>query len=169
MVMPEGISGVDLAERLLADRPDLKSHLHQRLHLRLKSAPNCSHGHRRSFLQKPYSHTMLARAVRDCLDRNRCESLTPHGNPRVRRHHRRHLERHSLRRNRRTRPRRRLRTARHRQSPAPLLVASLPAFHLDAKSVGSRSATRPFPERRSSRWIMSWPTEIIPATADLSA
>jgi CheY-like chemotaxis protein len=68
MVMPEGISGVDLAERLLADRPDLKiiftsGYTSSEINTELLSR---SHAH---FLQKPYSHTTLARAVRDCLDR----------------------------------------------------------------------------------------------------
>jgi signal transduction histidine kinase/CheY-like chemotaxis protein len=68
MVMPEGISGVDLAERLLADRPDLKiiftsGYTSSEINAELLSR---SHAH---FLQKPYSHTTLARAVRDCLDR----------------------------------------------------------------------------------------------------
>ena len=69
MVMPEGISGVGLAEWLLADRPDLKiiftsgyssTEIGDELLMR-------AHAH---FLQKPYSHITLARSVRDCLDSN---------------------------------------------------------------------------------------------------
>jgi signal transduction histidine kinase/HAMP domain-containing protein/ActR/RegA family two-component response regulator len=68
MVMPDGISGVDLAERLLVDRPDLKiiftsGYTSAEISAELLSR---SQAH---FLQKPYSHTTLARAVRDCLDR----------------------------------------------------------------------------------------------------
>ena len=68
MVMPDGISGVDLAERLLADRPDLKiiftsGYTSTEINAELLSR---SKAH---FLQKPYSVTTLARAVRDCLDR----------------------------------------------------------------------------------------------------
>jgi signal transduction histidine kinase/ActR/RegA family two-component response regulator/HAMP domain-containing protein len=69
MVMPEGISGVDLAERLLADRPDLKiiftsGYTSTEINAELLSRS------RARFLQKPYSHTALARIVRDCLDLN---------------------------------------------------------------------------------------------------
>jgi signal transduction histidine kinase/CheY-like chemotaxis protein/HAMP domain-containing protein len=68
MVMPDGISGVDLAEQLLVDRPDLKiiftsGYTSAEISAELLSR---SQAH---FLQKPYSHTTLARAVRDCLDR----------------------------------------------------------------------------------------------------
>jgi signal transduction histidine kinase/ActR/RegA family two-component response regulator/HAMP domain-containing protein len=68
MVMPEGISGVDLAERMLADRPDLKilftsGYTSDEIHAELLTRSQAR------FLQKPYSHTTLARAIRDCLDR----------------------------------------------------------------------------------------------------
>jgi signal transduction histidine kinase/ActR/RegA family two-component response regulator/HAMP domain-containing protein len=68
MVMPEGISGVDLAERLLADRPDLKILFTSGYTSAEINAELLSRSQAR-FLQKPYSHTMLVRAVRDCLDR----------------------------------------------------------------------------------------------------
>jgi signal transduction histidine kinase/ActR/RegA family two-component response regulator/HAMP domain-containing protein len=69
MMMPEGISGVDLAQRLLADRPNLKiiftsGYTSQEISAELLSRS------RAHFLQKPYSHTALARAVRGCLDRS---------------------------------------------------------------------------------------------------
>jgi len=67
MVMPEGISGVDLAERLLADRPDLKVIFTSGYTSAEINAELLSHS-RTHFLQKPYSHTTLARAVRECLD-----------------------------------------------------------------------------------------------------
>jgi CheY-like chemotaxis protein len=69
MVMPEGMSGVDLAEWLLADRPDLRiiftsgyssTEIGEELLMRSQAR----------FLQKPYSHLALARMVRDCLDVN---------------------------------------------------------------------------------------------------
>ena len=68
MVMPDGISGMDLAERLLSDRPDLKiiftsGYTATEINAELLSRSQAS------FLQKPYSVTTLARAVRDCLDR----------------------------------------------------------------------------------------------------
>jgi signal transduction histidine kinase/ActR/RegA family two-component response regulator/HAMP domain-containing protein len=68
MVMPEGISGVDLAERLLADRPDLKIIFTSGYTSNEINAELLARSQAR-FLQKPYSHTTLARAVRDCLDR----------------------------------------------------------------------------------------------------
>jgi signal transduction histidine kinase/HAMP domain-containing protein len=68
MVMPEGISGVDLAERLLADRPDLKIIFTSGYTSAEINAELLSRSQAR-FLQKPYSHTTLTRTVRDCLDR----------------------------------------------------------------------------------------------------
>ena len=67
MVMPEGISGVELAERLLADRPDLKIIFTSGYTSSEITAELMSRSHAR-FLQKPYSHTTLAKIVRDCLD-----------------------------------------------------------------------------------------------------
>jgi two-component system cell cycle sensor histidine kinase/response regulator CckA len=69
MVMPEGMSGVTLAEHLLRDRPDLKivftsgystHEINDELLARSQSF----------FLQKPYSHVTLGRTIRECLDRN---------------------------------------------------------------------------------------------------
>jgi signal transduction histidine kinase/ActR/RegA family two-component response regulator/HAMP domain-containing protein len=68
MVMPDGISGVDLAELLLADRPDLKIIFTSGYTSAEINAELLSRSQAR-FLQKPYSVTTLARAVRDCLDR----------------------------------------------------------------------------------------------------
>jgi signal transduction histidine kinase/CheY-like chemotaxis protein/HAMP domain-containing protein len=68
MVMPDGISGVDLAERLLADRPDLKIIFTSGYTSAEINAELLSRSQAR-FLQKPYSYTTLARAVRDGLDR----------------------------------------------------------------------------------------------------
>ena len=67
MVMPEGISGVDLAERLLADRPDLKVIFTSGYNSAEINGGRLSHS-QTYFLQKPYSHTTLARVVRECLD-----------------------------------------------------------------------------------------------------
>jgi signal transduction histidine kinase/CheY-like chemotaxis protein/HAMP domain-containing protein len=68
MVMPDGISGVDLAEQLLVGRPDLKIIFTSGYTSSEISAELLSRSQAR-FLQKPYSHTTLARIVRDCLDR----------------------------------------------------------------------------------------------------
>jgi len=67
LVMPDGISGLDLAERLLADRPGLKIIFNSgyapiEINTGLLSM---SQAH---FLQKPYTHVTLTRTIRDCLD-----------------------------------------------------------------------------------------------------
>ena len=70
MVMPDGVSGVDLAEQLLAGRPGLKivftsgytaNEVNQEMLTRTGA----------SFLSKPYTHAELAKTVRDCLDQSR--------------------------------------------------------------------------------------------------
>ena len=69
MVMPEGVSGVELAEQLLPDRPGLKivftsgytaNEVNHELLAKMRAR----------FLQKPYAHTDLAKVVRDSLDKN---------------------------------------------------------------------------------------------------
>ena len=67
MVMPEGISGIQLAERLLSDRPDLKIILTSGYSSNEVNAELMARSQAR-FLQKPYSHNNLAKIVRDCLD-----------------------------------------------------------------------------------------------------
>jgi len=69
MVMPEGISGIHLAERLLTDRPDLKIILTSGYSSNEVNAELMARVCAR-FLQKPYSHNDLARIVRDCLDKD---------------------------------------------------------------------------------------------------
>jgi len=69
LVMPEGISGVDLAERLVAGQPDLKIIFTSGYAANEVSPALLARTHA-SFLQKPYAHSALARAVRDCLDKN---------------------------------------------------------------------------------------------------
>ncbi len=67
MIMPHGLSGRELAKRLLAERPDLKviyssgySHAVMEADVVLQEGLN--------FLQKPYHPRKLAAAVRTCLD-----------------------------------------------------------------------------------------------------
>jgi len=67
MVMPEGISGIDLAERLLDDRPDLKIIFTSGYNSNELNAELLTRSQTR-FLQKPYTHATLAHAVRECLD-----------------------------------------------------------------------------------------------------
>jgi signal transduction histidine kinase/CheY-like chemotaxis protein/HAMP domain-containing protein len=69
MVMPDGISGTDLAEKLQASQPRLKivftsgytaNEVNQEMLNRTGA----------SFLSKPYTQAELAKTVRDCLDKN---------------------------------------------------------------------------------------------------
>jgi signal transduction histidine kinase/ActR/RegA family two-component response regulator/HAMP domain-containing protein len=67
MVMPEGISGMDLAQRLHGSRPDLKIIFASGYSMDDIDTQFVRKGHA-AFLQKPYTHVSLAKAVRDCLD-----------------------------------------------------------------------------------------------------
>jgi signal transduction histidine kinase/CheY-like chemotaxis protein/HAMP domain-containing protein len=69
MVMPEGISGMDLALRLLSAKPRLKIIFASGYSMDEMDTNFVKEGHA-SFLQKPYTHISLAKAVRDCLDKN---------------------------------------------------------------------------------------------------
>ena len=69
MVMPDGISGADLVEKLLASQPRLKivftsgytaDAVNQEMLTRTGA----------SFLSKPYAQAELTKTVRDCLDKN---------------------------------------------------------------------------------------------------
>ena len=68
MVMPEGVSGVELAERLVAETPQLKvvfmsGYTSDDVSAEMLARTNAS------FIQKPYGHAELTQTVRDCLDR----------------------------------------------------------------------------------------------------
>ncbi len=67
MVMPEGISGMDLAQRLQASNPKLKIVFASGYSMDDLDSSFLRQGHA-TFLQKPYTQATLARAVRDCLD-----------------------------------------------------------------------------------------------------
>ena len=67
MVMPEGVSGVELAERLVAETPQLKvvfmsGYTSDDVSAEMLARTNAS------FIQKPYGHAELTQTVRDCLD-----------------------------------------------------------------------------------------------------
>ena len=67
VVMPEGISGKELADQLLLKQPTLKVILTSGYSLDEIGGDDFSaDGYR--FLQKPYNHLSLARAVREMLD-----------------------------------------------------------------------------------------------------
>jgi CheY-like chemotaxis protein len=68
MAMPLGISGVDLARKLLAAKPSLKLIFASGYSMDEVDSTFVRNG-RASFLQKPYTHVTLAQAIRDCLDR----------------------------------------------------------------------------------------------------
>jgi CheY-like chemotaxis protein len=67
MVMPEGVSGRELADRLRQDRPELKVVYTSGYSL---DVVNSEFAEREgtTFLQKPYDPEMLAQTVRDCLN-----------------------------------------------------------------------------------------------------
>jgi signal transduction histidine kinase/CheY-like chemotaxis protein/HAMP domain-containing protein len=67
MVMPEGMSGMDLAESLLKSRPQLKIIFASGYSMDELDTDFVHQGHA-LFLQKPYTHMTLSRAVRDVLD-----------------------------------------------------------------------------------------------------
>jgi signal transduction histidine kinase/FixJ family two-component response regulator len=67
MVMPEGVSGVELAEKLLAQQPGLKVVFTSGYTVDEMNTTFFEKNDTR-FLQKPYKRTSLAHAVRDALD-----------------------------------------------------------------------------------------------------
>jgi CheY-like chemotaxis protein len=67
MVMPEGMSGSDLAKRLLVDKPGLKVIYSSGYSLELISREGVLR-EGINFLPKPYSPERLAGMVRTCLD-----------------------------------------------------------------------------------------------------
>ncbi|MGH7992467.1 MAG: ATP-binding protein [Limisphaerales bacterium] len=75
MVMPEGISGAELARQLIARHPRLKiiftsgytaNEVNTQLLVKTKAR----------YLQKPYTHADLARTVRECLDKTAEDTAT---------------------------------------------------------------------------------------------
>ena len=67
MMMPEGVSGRDLAQRALHDRPEMRVIYTSGYSLDVVS-PDFSVKEGTNFLQKPYDPEMLAQVVRDCLN-----------------------------------------------------------------------------------------------------
>ncbi|MGD0253627.1 MAG: ATP-binding protein [Verrucomicrobiota bacterium] len=67
MIMPDGISGAELAQRLLAGQPHLKI-IFTSGYTANEVNPEMLAKTRAHFLQKPYTHDMLAKIVRDTLD-----------------------------------------------------------------------------------------------------
>jgi FixJ family two-component response regulator len=81
MVMSEGVSGLELAQKLLVQNPKLKvlfTSGYNVNYLDTEFMFKCGG----VFLQKPYTRSTLAKAVRDCLDGAPLESkpgTTPAG------------------------------------------------------------------------------------------
>jgi signal transduction histidine kinase/CheY-like chemotaxis protein len=75
MVMPEGVSGIELAEKLLAAQPGLKI-IFTSGYTADEVSPEVLARTRAQFLQKPYSHASLAKIVRECLDKNSAANAT---------------------------------------------------------------------------------------------
>jgi len=69
MVMPEGISGMQLAEKLHIRDPQLKV-IFMSGYTADEVTGELLQRHRASFIQKPYGHRELTHAVRECLDKN---------------------------------------------------------------------------------------------------
>jgi signal transduction histidine kinase/HAMP domain-containing protein/ActR/RegA family two-component response regulator len=74
MVMPEGVSGADLAKQLRLNHPHLKviftsGYTTTEVKTDLLVKMNAR------FLQKPYTHADLAKTVRDCLDKTENETV----------------------------------------------------------------------------------------------
>jgi two-component system cell cycle sensor histidine kinase/response regulator CckA len=67
MVMPEGISGIDLARRLRETKPSLKVIFASGYSLE-DFTPDFAAREHTCFIQKPYTHGSLMRVVRECLD-----------------------------------------------------------------------------------------------------
>jgi PAS domain S-box-containing protein len=67
MVMPGGLTGLDLAEQMRAEKPNLKviifSGYNEEMHGQSRR-PDGSY----VYLQKPYPNELLAKTIRDCLD-----------------------------------------------------------------------------------------------------
>ena len=68
VVMPQGMSGMELAKKLLPVKPKLKIIFASGYSMDELDTDFLRQGHA-MFLQKPYTHVTLARAVRECLDR----------------------------------------------------------------------------------------------------
>ena len=74
MVMPDGVSGMDLAHRLIATNPDVKIVFASGYSMDDLDTTFLREGHA-NFLQKPYTHSTLTKAVREALDNQPAEMV----------------------------------------------------------------------------------------------
>lgn len=70
MVMPEGLTGLDLAEKLRVQKPNLKVIITSGYNEEMAGQTRPVDGGI-MYLQKPYPIEVLSNLVRDCLDRTR--------------------------------------------------------------------------------------------------
>ncbi|HEU0039136.1 MAG TPA: response regulator, partial [Verrucomicrobiae bacterium] len=68
MVMPEGVSGVELAKKLIALRPDVKIVFASGYTVDVVSTDFLARTNNARFIQKPYTHVVLTKTVRQALD-----------------------------------------------------------------------------------------------------
>ncbi len=76
MVMPEGLTGLELADKLFEDRPGLKMLFTSGYSMEDIGAELARHPHTR-FLEKPYTSQSLAHAVREIIDADPASSEPP--------------------------------------------------------------------------------------------
>ena len=69
MVMPEGMTGLDLAEKIRKEKTDLKIIISSGYNTKIDSHDSLERAGI-TYLQKPYEFETLSKALRDCLDRN---------------------------------------------------------------------------------------------------
>jgi signal transduction histidine kinase/ActR/RegA family two-component response regulator len=71
MVMPDGVSGMDLANRIAASKPGIRIIFASGYSMDDLDTEFLRKGFA-AFLQKPYTHVTLSKAVRECLDSPAC-------------------------------------------------------------------------------------------------
>ena len=67
MVMPEGFSGLDLAEKLREEKPNLKVIISSGYNTEMAERGRLTKGDL-TYLQKPYPIEVVSKTVRECLD-----------------------------------------------------------------------------------------------------
>ena len=73
--MPEGVTGVELAKKLLSQRPDVKIIFTSGYSVDDVSTDFLARTNNARFIQKPYTRAALAKTVRQALDGKSVEAL----------------------------------------------------------------------------------------------
>ena len=76
MIMPQGLSGIELAQKLIATKPQLKVIFTSGYNVSDMDA-DFIHAGGGTFVQKPYTRSTLAKAVRESLDRDAPQAEQP--------------------------------------------------------------------------------------------